>query len=113
METKPRSCRIVCEKLPIAFLRIPLVIRNVVTQRPTLSLEHHERGIVDVQVSGKVGHRLLPNVIGEPHDRLARLVLLGARTVTAGRVGSSALLGRFTFSTCNSIEAPCRRRDAD
>jgi len=26
---------------------------------------------------------ILPNVIGEPHDRLARSVLLGARTVTS------------------------------
>src|SRR5439155_25156024 len=38
---------------------------------------------------------ILPNVIGEPHDRLARSVLLGARSVTAGRVGSSAWLGFF------------------
>src|SRR6266700_798188 len=41
----------------------------------------------------------LPNVIGEPHDRLARTVLLGARSVTAGRVGSSALLARFFIAS--------------
>jgi hypothetical protein len=35
-----------------------------------------------------------PNVKAEPHGYLARSVLLGARSVTSNRVGSSALLGR-------------------
>ena len=39
----------------------------------------------------------MPNVKDEPHDQLAQLVLLGARTVTAGRVGSSALLALSFF----------------
>src|SRR5258708_6656988 len=38
---------------------------------------------------------ILPNVKDEPHGRLARSVLLGARSVTDGRVGSSDLLGWF------------------
>jgi len=38
---------------------------------------------------------LLPNVLDEPHGYLARSVLLGARSVTSNRVGSSALLGSF------------------
>jgi hypothetical protein len=39
--------------------------------------------------------RILPNVQDEPRPWLARLVLLGARDVTAMVVGSGALLGRF------------------
>ena len=38
---------------------------------------------------------LLPNVQGEPRSWLARLVLLGARGVTAKFVGSSAWFGSF------------------
>src|SRR5256885_1877441 len=44
----------------------------------------------------RIRELFLANVKGEPHDRLARTVLLGARSVTDGRVGSSALLGRFS-----------------
>jgi hypothetical protein len=42
--------------------------------------------------------RLLPNVQDEPRPWLARLVLLGARDVTAMVVGSGALLGFCPFS---------------
>ena len=35
----------------------------------------------------------LANVLDEPHGYLARSVLLGARSVTSNRVGSSALFG--------------------
>jgi hypothetical protein len=41
---------------------------------------------------------LLPNVQDEPRPWLARLVLLGARGVTAMVVGSGVLLGFFTFA---------------
>jgi hypothetical protein len=44
--------------------------------------------------------RLLPNVQDEPRPRLARLVLLGARDVTAVVVGSGGLFGRA--ETCSS-----------
>src|SRR5688572_4664247 len=40
---------------------------------------------------------ILPNVQDEPRPWLARLVLLGARGVTAMVVGSGALLGRFSI----------------
>ena len=45
---------------------------------------------------------LLPNVQDEPRPQLARLVLLGARGVTAVVVGSSAWLGRLhlLFGLC-------------
>src|SRR5215204_821666 len=39
--------------------------------------------------------KILPNVQDEPRPWLARLVLLGARDVTAMVVGSGALLGRL------------------
>jgi hypothetical protein len=45
------------------------------------------------------GARLWPNVQDEPRPWLARLVLLGARDVTAMVVGSGALLGRFALMT--------------
>jgi len=41
---------------------------------------------------------LLPNVQDEPRSSLARLVLLGARDVTAKIVGSSAWLGSVFIS---------------
>src|SRR5947207_5797685 len=41
---------------------------------------------------------ILPNVKDEPRPWLARLVLLGARGVTAMVVGSGAWLGRFSFA---------------
>src|SRR5688572_2107480 len=45
-------------------------------------------------------HRIiLPNVQDEPRPWLARLVLLGARDVTAMVVGSGALLGRLRFAS--------------
>ena len=43
--------------------------------------------------------RFLPNVQDEPRPWLARLVLLGARGVTAMVVGSGALLARLRFLT--------------
>ena len=40
---------------------------------------------------------ILPNVQDEPRPQLARSVLLGARSVTAVVVGSSAWLGSVVF----------------
>jgi hypothetical protein len=45
----------------------------------------------------------LPNVQDEPRPWLARLVLLGARDVTAMVVGSGALLGDFVLVFRNII----------
>jgi hypothetical protein len=46
-----------------------------------------------------LAHEILPNVQDEPRPWLARLVLLGARDVTAMVVGSGALFGSFLART--------------
>src|SRR5205823_11455975 len=52
---------------------------------------------------------ILPNVKDEPRPWLARLVLLGARGVTAMVVGSGALLARFLIQQIKNIGANLRR----
>src|SRR5947207_13042468 len=57
---------------------------------------------------------ILPNVRDEPRPWLARLVLLGARGVTAMVVGSGALLARFSernwaFMVQRSVDDSAKR----
>ena len=59
---------------------------------------------------------IMPNVQDEPRPWPARLVLLGARGVTAMVVGSGALLGRFSLvgSVADSGEKPkCEENGRD
>jgi hypothetical protein len=58
-------------------------------------------------------HLSLPNVKDEPRPWLARLVLLGARGVTAMVVGSGALLGFFSSALPLRQEGDNSRRDED
>src|SRR5688572_27919538 len=53
---------------------------------------------------------ILPNVQDEPRPWLARLVLLGARDVTAMVVGSGALLGVDWWGEPKTARSRTRRR---
>src|SRR5258708_1806030 len=77
-------------------------------QRATQALSQGRSTHSQIYLQRSRAHFFLPNVIGEPHDRLARSVLLGARSVTAGRVGSSALLGERTGWKSEELEGGTR-----